>query len=278
MNLRKSISPERPGPDCRLIIPYSETRIPGFFSQLRFPVMLKKPELILIDVDGTLVDSLPDLAYCINSMMFELGMEKYPEEKIRGWVGDGVECLARRALTDQLNGKPSDALFRKGYPLFLDCYAENTSTRSALYPGVREGINKLRSLGFTLGSVTNKSAQFTIPLLKDLGIYDDFAVIIAGDTLEKQKPDPAPLLYAAEQTGIEPGNCLMVGDSIIDVEAAHAAGFRVVCLSYGYNHGDDIREAGPDAVIDSLEQLDTLFTELTEQTAGFSPNLRGLSV
>ncbi len=223
--------------------------------------MLKKPELILIDVDGTLVDSLPDLAHCVNSMLFELGMERHPEDRIREWVGNGVERLTRRALAGQLNGEPDNTLFHKGYPLFLDCYAENTSRRSALYPGIREGINKLHSLGFTLGSVTNKAAQFTIPLLKELDVYDDFAVVIAGDTLEKQKPDPAPLLYAAEQTGTDPENCLMVGDSVSDVKAARAAGFQIVCMRYGYNHGNDICEANPDAVIDSLEQLDTLFTE-----------------
>ena len=109
--------------------------------------------------------------------------------------------------------------------------------------------------------MTNKISRFTIPLLRGLGVYDDFEIVIAGDTLEKQKPDPAPLLYAAQQTGIDPENCLMVGDSISDVKAARAAGFQIVCMSYGYNHGNDIRQTSPDAVIDSLEHLDTLFTE-----------------
>lgn len=223
--------------------------------------MLKKPELILIDVDGTLVNSLPDLAYCVNSMLFELGMQQYPENKIREWVGNGVERLTRRALAGRVNGEPDDTLFRRGYPLFLNCYAENTCKRSMLYPGVREGINKLHSQDFMLGSVTNKASRFTIPLLKGLGVYDDFAVVIAGDTLEKQKPDPAPLLYAAQQTGVDPKNCLMVGDSVNDVKAARAAGFQIVCMRYGYNHGNDIRETNPDAIIDSLEQLGTLFTD-----------------
>ena len=223
--------------------------------------MLKKPELILIDVDGTMVDSLPDLAHCVNAMLLKLGMEKHPEGRIRKWVGNGVECLTRRALAGQLDGEPDDELFCKGYPLFLDCYAQNTSRHSTLYPGVRAGIDKLQSLGFTLGSVTNKISRFTIPLLRGLGVYDNFEIVIAGDTLEKQKPDPAPLLYAAQQTGIDPENCLMVGDSISDVKAARAAGFQIVCMSYGYNHGNDIRQTSPDAVIDSLEHLDILFTE-----------------
>lgn len=220
--------------------------------------MLRKPKLILIDVDGTLVDSVPDLGYCVNSMMRELGMSGHAEDKVREWVGNGVERLVRRALIGKLQGEPDEELFRKGYPLFLDCYAINTSARSCLYPGVREGLDLLHSRDYVLGSVTNKATQFTVPLMKDLGIYNDFAVVVAGDTLDKQKPDPDPLLFAAERMGVAPGDCLMVGDSISDVKAARAAGFQIVCVPYGYNHGDDIHDANPDAVIDSLVQLDTL--------------------
>lgn len=223
--------------------------------------MLKKPKLILIDVDGTLVDSVPDLSYCVNAMMRELDMPEHSEEKVREWVGNGVERLTRRALIGQLDGEPDEELFRRAYPLFLDCYAVNTSKRSSLYPGIREGLDRLHAQDYVLGSVTNKAAQFTVPLLKDLGVYDDFAVIVAGDTLDKKKPDPAPLLYAAERMGVEPKDCLMVGDSISDVKAARAAGFQIVCMPYGYNHGNDIREANPDAVIDSLEYLDTLLDD-----------------
>lgn len=223
--------------------------------------MLNKPKLILIDVDGTLVDSVPDLAYCVNEMLKQLGMPERSEADIRNWVGNGVERLTRRALIGQLDGEPDEELFRKAYPLFLDLYAENTSKRSKLYPGISEGLGRLRDAGYVLGSVTNKASQFTIPLLKDLGIHDDFAVIVAGDTLEKKKPDPAPLLYAAERMGVQPAECLMVGDSVNDVTAARAAGFQIVCMPYGYNHGDDIRDANPDAVIDSLAQLDTLLSD-----------------
>lgn len=220
--------------------------------------MLKKPRLILIDVDGTLVDSVPDLAFCVNEMMTRLGMDEHTETDIRNWVGNGVERLTRRALIGQLDGEPDEELFRKAYPIFLELYAENTSKRSELYPGVMEGLGRLRDAGYVLGSVTNKASQFTVPLLKDLGIYDEFAVVVAGDTLEKKKPDPAPLLYAAERMGVDPSDCLMVGDSVNDVAAARSAGFQVVCMPYGYNHGNDIRDANPDAVIDSLAHLDTL--------------------
>lgn len=230
-------------------------------SELLVIIVLKKPKLILIDVDGTMVDSVPDLAYCVNEMMKRIDMPEHDEAAIRNWVGNGVERLVKRALVGQLDGEPDENLFRQAYPVFLELYAENTSKRSELYPGILDGLSRLREAGYILGSVTNKASQFTIPLLKDLGIYEDFAVVVAGDTLEKKKPDPAPLLYAAERMGVAPSDCMMVGDSISDVTAARAAGFQIVCMPYGYNHGDDIRDAKPDAVIDSLAHLDTLLSK-----------------
>ncbi len=216
---------------------------------------LKNPKMILIDVDGTLVDSVPDLAYCVDEMMKQLGMPVRGEDKVRQWVGNGVERLVRRALIDQLDGEPDEALFERAYPIYLELYAENTSKRSHLYPGVREGLDYLKGAGYKLGCVTNKAAAFTVPLLKDLGVYDDFAIVVSGDTLPKKKPDPMPLLHAAEQLGVDPAEAMMLGDSVSDVKAARAAGFQIVCMSYGYNHGVDIRESDPDAVIDRMDQL-----------------------
>jgi phosphoglycolate phosphatase len=217
--------------------------------------MIKKPEMILIDVDGTLVDSVPDLAFCVDEMMRQLGRPVHGEEKVRDWVGNGVERLVRRALIGQLDGEPDEADFARAYPHFLELYAVNTSQRSVLYPGVREGLDYLKQLGYRLGCVTNKASQFTLPLLRDLGIHDDFEIIIAGDTLAKKKPDPLPLLHAAEQLGVEATSAMMIGDSQSDVKAARAAGFQIVCMSYGYNHGEDIRNYEPDAVIDSLTEI-----------------------
>lgn len=219
---------------------------------------LKKPKMILIDVDGTLVDSVPDLAYCVDEMMKQLGMPTHGEAKVRNWVGNGVERLTRRALIGQLNGEPDEALFDKAYPIFLDLYAKNTSQRSVLYPGVREGLDYLKSAGYKLGCVTNKAALFTIPLLKDLGVHDDFENIVCGDTLPEKKPHPMPLLHSAEVMGVKPEESLMVGDSMSDVKAARAAGFQIICMSYGYNHGEDIRDSNPDAVIDSMAELKNL--------------------
>jgi phosphoglycolate phosphatase len=217
--------------------------------------MLNKPEMILIDVDGTLVDSVPDLGYCVDTMMSQLGRPPWGEARVRDWVGNGVERLVKRALIGALDGEPEAADFERAYPLFLELYAENTSKRSLLYPGVREGLDLLKDAGYRMGCVTNKAAQFTEPLLQDLGVFDDFSIVISGDTLPLKKPDPAPLLHGAAFFGCEPRNALMVGDSVSDVKAARAAGFRIVCMSYGYNHGVDIRDAHPDAVIDSLDEV-----------------------
>jgi phosphoglycolate phosphatase len=220
--------------------------------------MIKKPEMILIDVDGTLVDSVPDLTWCVDEMLKQLGMPVHGEAKVREWVGNGVERLVRRALIGQLEGEPDEELFHKAYPVFLELYAENTSKRSQLYPGVLEGLAFLKAEGYQIGCVTNKAARFTEPLLKDLGIDNYFSIVISGDTLPEKKPDPMPLLHAANYFGTAPQDALMIGDSISDVKAARAAGFQIACMTYGYNHGVDIREANPDAVMDSMAELPTL--------------------
>lgn len=222
----------------------------------------RKPKLVLIDLDGTLVDSVPDLTYCADEMMKALGRPAWGEAKVRMWVGNGVERLVMRALTNELWIDPDPAEFQKALPIYMDLYAKNTSGRSCLYDGVVEGLDYLRSGGFKIGCVTNKAEAFTVPLLKDMGIYPRFDLVVSGDTTPKKKPDPMPLLYAAEKLGVAPADCLMVGDSMHDVQAARNAGFQVVCVPYGYNHGHDIREANPDAVIESLAGLKELFEQV----------------
>jgi len=216
---------------------------------------VKKPEMVLIDVDGTLVDSVPDLAYCVDEMMIAIGESAYGEDKVRKWVGNGVERLVRRALVGQLEGEPDEALFEKAYPIFMELYSVNTCVRSCLYPGVKDALDYLVASGIKMGCVTNKAEQFTVPLLKTLGIHDLFSIVISGDTLAKKKPDPMPLLHGAEFFNVKPENALMLGDSISDVKAARAAGFKIICMSYGYNHGVDIRESNPDAVVDSMFEI-----------------------
>ncbi|OQX30946.1 MAG: phosphoglycolate phosphatase [Candidatus Sedimenticola endophacoides] len=216
---------------------------------------MNRPKLILIDLDGTLVDSVPDLAFCVDRMMERLGRPAHGEARVRDWVGNGVERLTRRALIGQLDGEPPDQEFAQAYPIFLELYDRHNGENSRLYPGVREGLDYLKGTGIHLGCVTNKAAQFTIPLLKALGIHDEFELIISGDTLPKKKPDPLPLLHAARHFDIAPAEALMLGDSVSDTKAARAAGFGIFCVSYGYNHGRDIREANPDHVIDSFVEL-----------------------
>jgi len=225
-------------------------------------VVNTQPQMVLIDLDGTLIDSVPDLAYCVDALMAQLGLPPRGEAKVRQWVGNGIERLVKRALLDQLDGEPDPALLAKALPIYFELYKENLSKRSCLYPGVKEGLQFLRDAGYKLGCITNKAAAFTEPLLKDLGVYDYFQIVVSGDTLPVKKPDPLPLLHAARFFKVEPSHALMVGDSISDVKAARAAGFQVICMSYGYNHGQDIRDAHPDAVIDSMVQLSGLLAKV----------------
>lgn len=217
--------------------------------------MIKRPEMVLIDVDGTLVDSVPDLAYCVDEMMQQLGMPARGEQRVRHWVGNGVERLVQRALVDDLDGMPEDRLYQQALPIFRQLYSENTSQRSCLYDGVSEALEFLQGTGVKLGCVTNKASEFTLPLLRDLGISDYFATVLCGDMVERKKPDPMPLLQVASQLGVAPAASLMLGDSMSDVKAARAAGFDIICMSYGYNHGEDIRDYHPDAVVDSMAEV-----------------------
>ena len=212
--------------------------------------------MVLIDLDGTLVDSVPDLSVAVDEMQRTLELPERGEARVRNWVGNGVERLVKRALTDDLDGEPDQALFQRAYPVFKIAYAAVNGEHSRLYPGVEEGLARFREQGFKLGCITNKAAQFTEPLLASLGVSHYFELIVSGDSLPEKKPHPMPLLHAAEYFGVEPAQAMLVGDSMTDVKAARAAGFgKVVCVSYGYNHGIDIREANPDAVVDSLSEL-----------------------
>lgn len=218
-----------------------------------------QPRLVLCDLDGTLVDSVPDLAYSVDQTMQAVGLPARGETAVRCWVGNGVQRLVERALANDLNGHPDPELFAQAMPIFMDYYQANTSGRSRVYDGVVEGLEYLKQCPTVhLGCVTNKAAQFTEVLLSDLGIAHYFAITISGDTLTEKKPHPMPLLHAAAHFGVDPAQCLMIGDSKSDVKAARAAGFQIICTSYGYNHGEDIRNYHPDYVIDSFAELKQL--------------------
>lgn len=220
---------------------------------------LTKPQLVLLDVDGTLVDTAPDLAYSVNAMLAELTLPQHEVQAIRRWIGNGIEKLVHRALTGNNDGEANPELFNQAFSLFMDIYAENAARLSVFYPGVETGLDYLKSQDLHLGCVTNKRSRFTELLLKSLNIYDDFDMILCGDSLPKRKPDPMQLLHASEYFSVLPVDSLMIGDSTNDVHAARAAGFQVLCVNYGYNRGVDIRESNPDKVIDSLAQLPELF-------------------
>ncbi|MBB1125792.1 phosphoglycolate phosphatase [Thiospirillum jenense] len=217
-----------------------------------------QPALVLIDLDGTLIDSVPDLTFCVDAMMACLKRPPAGEALVRTWVGNGVETLVARALTGTLHDTPDPLEYAQAYPIFLEFYAEHTCQRSRLYPGVREGLDWLVANGYRLGCVTNKAARFTEPLLAHFQLCDYFQLVISGDTVAEKKPSPLPLLHAAQFFNVNPAQSLMVGDSISDVKAARAAGFAIICMSYGYNHGNDINATTPDAVIDSMIQLSQL--------------------
>lgn len=220
---------------------------------------LKKPSVVLIDLDGTLVDSVPDLTWATDQMMAYFELPPRGEAKVRKWVGNGVGQLIKRALTDELDGEPETALFDKALTVFMNRYKQHVCVDSYLYPGVKQGLKWLKQQKIKLGCVTNKNEQFTLPVLEQLGIRDDFDIVISGDTLPLKKPDPAPLLHGADYFGVTPDKAMMIGDSINDVNASRAAGFNIVCVSYGYNHGMDIRTTEPDAVIDTFAELEGLF-------------------
>lgn len=220
------------------------------------------PQLILVDLDGTLIDSVPDLAKAVDDTLQALSLPPRGEEQVRHWVGNGIERLVKRALVGQLEGEPATDLFNQALPIFKEYYSNYNGLGSRPYPGVTQGLDWLKTQQCHLACITNKATQFTLPLLEKLQLRSYFELVVCGDSLPKKKPDPLPLLHTCEHFNVSPAQALMIGDSVNDVQAARAAGFQVVCVSYGYNHGQDIRLAEPDAVIDALTELSEVLTKL----------------
>ena len=206
----------------------------------------------MIDLDGTLADTIPDLAEAANMMLRELDRPGLERELIRTFVGKGIPKLVERALAGNLEGSAPAGLLARALPIYERCYAEVNGKYTVIYPGVSEGLRALRAMQLPLACVTNKAERFTLALLEHLQLARCFEQVIAGDTLPQKKPDPQPLLHACRGFGIAPGDMLMIGDSVNDVEAARAAGCPVFCVSYGYNEGRDVRELDVDAIVASL--------------------------
>jgi phosphoglycolate phosphatase len=213
------------------------------------------PRLVMFDLDGTLMDSVPDLAAAIDAMLIQLGREPAGIARVRDWVGNGSRVLVRRALAGGMqHAGVDDGEAERALALFMRAYAGGHAL-TRVYPGVRECLAWLHGEGVALAIVTNKPAQFVEPLLaeKDLGGY--FRWIVGGDTLPQQKPDPAGLQHVLRLAGVEPAQALFVGDSRNDIRAARAAKVACVGLRYGYNHGEPIENENPDLVLDDLREL-----------------------
>jgi phosphoglycolate phosphatase len=204
---------------------------------------------VTIDLDGTLADTIPDLAAGANAMLAELGRPALALERIRTFVGKGIPKLVERTLTESFGDA---ALMERALPVFERHYAAANGRHSELYPGVSEGLAALREMNVPLACVTNKSGRFTAPLLEQLGLAGYFAQVVAGDTLPRKKPDPAQILHACAAFGVAPREMLVIGDSVNDAEAARAAGCPVFCVTYGYNEGHDVRSLDVDAIVPSL--------------------------
>ena len=224
----------------------------------RFPLRVKA---VMIDLDGTLADTIPDLAAAANMMLAELKRPALAVDVLRTFVGKGIPRLVERALAGSIDGVTSADLMARALPIYERCYGEVNGRNAALYPGVTEGLERMRSMRLPLACVTNKSQRFTSALLAQLHLARDFEIVVAGDTLPQKKPDPAQLLHACRGFGIAPADMLMIGDSMNDAQAARAAGCPVFCVPYGYNEGRDVRELDVDAIVASLVEATRLITK-----------------
>ncbi|HSG04367.1 MAG TPA: phosphoglycolate phosphatase [Marinobacterium sp.] len=229
--------------------------------------MAQLPQLIMLDLDGTLVDSVPDLAIAVDQMLTELDRPKAGEARVRDWVGNGASMLVARALSGSL--EPQDChlegeLYEAAYMGFLKAYAESNGRYAQLYPGVEAALEKWSQQKIPLAVVTNKPMLFTNALLKSLRLSHYFHFVMGGDSLPQKKPDPAPLHHIMTQLGAQPEACWMVGDSKNDVEAGRAAGCKVAAVTYGYNHGENIADSEPDLLVDRIDALDLTLVQSME--------------
>jgi len=212
------------------------------------------PRAVLFDLDGTLVNTGPDIAAALNKALAGLGRDTYPVERILGWVGDGASRLVQRALAAGGGEPPPDELER-ALALFYRHYSAAVCVRSEPYPHLRRLLKELRAGGVQIGCVTNKPEQLSRALLEALELASMFDVVVGGDTLASRKPDPGPIWHACRQLGVTPDDTVYVGDSTTDCDAAAAAGVPMIAVSYGYNRGADLTQAHCAAMIHSLDAL-----------------------
>jgi phosphoglycolate phosphatase len=218
-----------------------------------------KVKLVMFDLDGTLIDTVPQIAEAMNLALIDLGLNQLPHSQITDYIGAGAEALIRRCLTADLHGKPDATSFEQAQMAFFAHYANNV-TESLPYDGVISGLQAVKTKGFKMACVTNKPERFTLPLLQASGLIDYFELVVSGDSLPKKKPDPMQLQHICAELGVLTTDALLVGDSNTDIAAAHAAGCAIVAVPYGYNQGMPIDINMVDATINDLNELTTILT------------------
>lgn len=209
----------------------------------------------IVDLDGTLVDTLGDFSAALNIMLGDLGLAPVATGVVAGFIGKGSEHLIRATLG--YVGAPAE-LYPRAWDRYQEAYRGLNGRFANVYPGAEEGLRELRAAGLRLACLTNKPGEFARELLRAKGLAPFFELVFGGDAFERRKPDPLPLLKTCEALGTRPQATLMVGDSRNDAAAAHAAGCPVVLVTYGYNHGEPVRDVPADGYLDSLAGLPAL--------------------
>jgi len=226
--------------------------------RIHFPIAVKA---VAFDLDGTLLDTLPDIADAADRMLVDLGRAAAGQETVRRYVGNGIARLTKRLLTGEMEGEPEAESFARALELFESHYRATLTSRTKAFPRVEDGLRRFQGEGLKLACITNKAESFTLPLLTATGLRQRFDLILSGDSLPKRKPDPLPLLHCAEQFGALPGELLVVGDSANDTEAARGAGCPVFCVPYGYG-ARDVRDLDCDAIVADLVEAFKLITPI----------------
>lgn len=219
---------------------------------------LQDKKLIIFDFDGTLIDSVPDLAASVNFMLSKLRRKTYSVDEIREWIGNGAQTLVKRALTGKKEFEEKEVnknLYEQALPIFLDYYETKVCEHTYLFKGVKETLEDLRERGYKMAIVTNKPYKFILPILEALGIEEYFDLLLGADSLQTKKPSPEPLLYAMNHFDCNEKECVMVGDSKNDIIAANNANMDSIAVSYGYNYGEDISTHNPSIVIENFADL-----------------------
>lgn len=220
-------------------------------------------KVIIFDLDGTLIDSAPDLAVSVNFTLQSLQMQPYPEDTIRYWVGNGAQILIKRALLGDVDTTPKidETLFNKALSIFLEHYKNNLAHKTKLYPNVMSTLQELKSRGYQLVIVTNKPYDFIQPILEGLEIKNLFELCLGGDSLEEKKPSPMPLLHVCEKLEVGSREVLMVGDSKNDILSAVNAKIESIGVTYGYNYGEPISSYNPTVVVNDFGAISALIGE-----------------